>query len=985
MAEPQTNSRFELFCKQFWTEENKNSYGYVLILSSAKSKKPYTIDDALYVWFYQNHTTNTYIAIGHEKVTIFCLESQSKYFSEFSRMTDVEVKTFSSDLPQHVRDFIGDKKVAITSNLEDNDDFSSLSTENVQAQIEEILIIHEKAEQTRCRNGVKVADRAIKKILEHNLVSIIQDHEPMECTEFSHSVASELDKPEKLSLHFKPNEVLPAFPPAVSCGKNISIEFPPRCVGGIPPNIINIAISATVGVRFKSYVGAVGRTYLINATDEQKAAYKAVLKARDECVAAMKVGTKYSEVYEAFKGALDEKYQQYIPQCIGKFAGVQIGTDYHEVSAESTDVVQPNTTIIFTFGLQDYPADSDDSIMDNKFSFQITDTVQVAETEEEGSRFVSSAPVKFKSVAYKLDPADSKKIQEEILNDNTNMAERTRHHKNPNQGKSDDINSKIFQEFKRTDRKRDKVEDGNAADLIADSYKSEKDIPNISGHTNRIVITDHSKTVFLPIYGILVPFHISYIKQAQEETLDENSSYLTLRFEIPKEGIHVKNLYIRELMFTAKGQKVFQSIAKNIRDMRTKYHTELKKQKDEKGLYKSNEKFEKLESNAPRISGSNLHIRPALAGKKSVGNLEAHKNAFRYRSTSGDTIIIMYSNIRLAVFQPSKKETTTLIHFMLNRPIKIANKPTNNITFFKQVVESAVDTSMRSSSMTDQGEIAEEEREARIRKKINKEFRDFCKAVMNLDNPNKPNFEIPQKKLGFYGVPDKSRVFLMPTLNALVSVAEQPAYVLMRDDIQIAIFEHKDLSSRTFDLTFILIGWETAEYNSSISQITTIDTEYFDTIKGWLEAIEVKYYVRRSNLNWKKCLPDMRKNQEAFQDTIGWDDFLVESSSSDETDPENTDDQEFNEDDDEYDDDDDDEEFDAADSDEDDDAPPEDSSDEGEDWQQLEEKAVSYDSRHSQRFQSDDEDVNPRRKPSSKHGSHGHSSHGHSSHKSKHH
>ena len=980
MADSQTNPQFEQFSKRFWGS-SPEGIDYVLLFS--KHKLATTIDESLYLWLFKDITQETYLVISPEKVTIFCPKRFASQLSDLSKMSDTEIVPIDDEdsLIDEVKKMIGTAKVAVTDTLDGENSIDGIDAENAQSRIEDAIIVHSSGEQTRSRNAAKIADKAIRKVIEKNLASIIEDHEPTECIQLSRQVQKEINNPEALSLHFTPADVEFPFLPAISCGKNIKVQFPPKSEGNIPANIINMAIATAVGIRFKTYVGAVGRTFLFNATDEQKAAYNDLIRARDKCIESIKTDVQFSEIYKTFKNALDSKYHNYIPKCIGKYTGTQVCTKYHTITEDSDEVAKAGTTLILIFGFEKFPINSEDSYMDNTFSVQIIDTFQVGDTEE-NCKLVTTTSCEYKLIAYTLDNTESKRMQE-YLNDNRNMAERTRRHTQDKNKEVEDPNQQILQEFKRERKQRSKVEEtSNVTEKIQYSYSREDQVPRVKEDMlNKIVLSKNANTVFFPVYGALVPFHISYIKKSQEEKIFGKNSYLNIGFEIPKKDIKRDHIYIREFMFTTKGNQKFNDMAKGIRDMRSHYHNELKKINDEKNLFKSNEGLQKIEGSFPSIRGSNLHIRPALAGKKSVGNLEAHKNGFRYRSTQGEHVIIYYSNIKLAIFQPSEKETITLIHFLLKSPIKIANKPTNNITFYKQVVESSVETSVRVASTTDQGEIMEEERESRFRKKINKEFKSFCKAVMNLEKehqyPNIPKFEIPQKQLGFYGVPERSLVLLKPTISALVYVLESPVYVLMTNEIQLAIVEHKDLKSRTFDLTFILLGWEDKkEMSQSISQVNTIDVEYFDRITGWLSAIDIPFFVRKTNLNWKKLLPAMRSHAEDLQTDEGWKDFLQESESESEDETENTDDQAFT-DDDEFDEYDDDEEFDEniPDTDEDDEPPEVSTSDEGEDWDRMEEKAKAYDSRHANRFKDDDDERSTKKSSSKGHRHHHHSKH----------
>lgn len=989
LMEKQANPRFDSFIQHFWTEDRKESFEYAVFLTSSSKKTIDTIDDSIFIWLYQLWTPDSFLILSHDRMIILCPAGSIKTLYDLNRMANLEYKPYDqqSDLIQNIENLIGTSAVAVTSNLEQESNqevAGNLKMTNQQESLEEILIVHEKAEQTRSRNAVKIADRALRKVFEVNMASFLEDHERIECREFSEMVANDINNKDKIGLSFAPTDVQPAFSPAVSCGQSISFAFPPKTSGHIPQSIFNIAISGTIGVNYKSYSGFVGRTYIINATDEQKQAYKAVIKARDAAIESIKIGTPYSAVYDTFKNNLDAKYHPYMPKCIGRFTGVQLCTEFHGIYEDSTDIVKPNTMLVLIFGLEGFPTESSDPAMNNMFNFQVTDTLQIGETEEDGAKLLSSSSAKFKDIAYKLDVTDTKKLKEELLNDTTNMAERTRHHNKPTKPQLDEDTREILSEFKerRNTERAAREEEKELPETKDVSYENEKDVHKIEGHTNKIsVASKENKTIFLPIFGLMVPFHISIIKSATDENPENNVSYFTIKFEVPKPDVQSSSLYIKEIQFTAQGRKKFSGIAKQIRDIKTAWSTEQKKRKSDKELYRSTEKLERLENNVPTIKGSNLHIRPVLQGKKSVGVLEAHKNGFRFRSVLGENIVIMYHNIRLSILQESKRETIALIHFYLEKPIKINNKPTTNITFYKQVVESAVDTSMR-SSMSEQSELAEDERESKLRKKINNEFKEFCRAVMELHetHPNIPKFEMPVRKLSFYGVPEKSRVLLMPTLSALISVTEAPPFVLIMEDIQLAIFEHIDINMRTFDLTFIHHNWENSDYQSSITQITTIDTEYYSKIKDWLQALNIRFYKQKSNIDWKKALPTLRKNADDFRTFEGWDNFLAESESEDE-DNDNTDDQAFDPDDEEYgdDDDDDDDEFDedAPDTDEDEGEPEEPTSDEEDDWDANERKAQLYDSRHAKRFE-DDEDE-PRKKKSSSSSKDGHHHHHHHS------
>jgi nucleosome binding factor SPN SPT16 subunit len=72
-----------------------------------------------------------------------------------------------------------------------------------------------------------------------------------------------------------------------------------------------------------------------------------------------------------------------------------------------------------------------------------------------------------------------------------------------------------------------------------------------------------------------------------------------------------------------------------------------------------------------------LYIRPTLGGRRSTGTLELHKNGFRFRSSKGGNVDIMFKNIKHAFFQPAENEVITIIHFHLWHPIMVGKKKTS--------------------------------------------------------------------------------------------------------------------------------------------------------------------------------------------------------------------------------------------------------------------------------------------------------------------
>jgi nucleosome binding factor SPN SPT16 subunit len=97
------------------------------------------------------------------------------------------------------------------------------------------------------------------------------------------------------------------------------------------------------------------------------------------------------------------------------------------------------------------------------------------------------------------------------------------------------------------------------------------------------------------------------------------------------------------------------------------------------------------------------------------------------------------------------------------------------------------------SRFYDRDGLREEQEERQRKKKWNERFRDFVKQVEDTVSKYDPTsafeFDIPYRDLMFQGTPNKSSVQILPTLNCLVALEDNPPFVLTLDDVEVANFE----------------------------------------------------------------------------------------------------------------------------------------------------------------------------------------------------
>ena len=365
----------------------------------------------------------------------------------------------------------------------------------------------------------------------------------------------------------------------------------------------------------------------------------------------------------------------------------------------------------------------------------------------------------------------------------------------------------------------------------------------------------------------------------------------------------------------------------------------------EKGTLIDQEKLILIKGKRPQLQ--DVTIRPNISGKKTQGSLEGHQNGIRFTSNKGDKVDIIYSNIKHAIFQPVEKELIVLIHFRLRNSIMIGTKKTLDIQFYTEAGIQSDDLDMRRRAGMDLDEMQAEQRERKFKEKLNNEFKNFVESVQAISNET-VDFDIPYKDLGFYGVPYKSNVFIMPSVNCLVSLIDHPFFVVSLNEIEIAHFERVQFTLKNFDLVLIF-----KDYSIPPMRLCTIPAEYLESIKDWLNSIDIVYSESLNPLNWANVMKEITRDLQVFIDEGGWN-FLQESESEGEegsADEELDADSEFSEADVVDSEEDDESEFSESEAEESEEEASFDSEeDSGLEWDELEEQAKKMDSKKNQKY-----------------------------------
>jgi nucleosome binding factor SPN SPT16 subunit len=131
-----------------------------------------------------------------------------------------------------------------------------------------------------------------------------------------------------------------------------------------------------------------------------------------------------------------------------------------------------------------------------------------------------------------------------------------------------------------------------------------------------------------------------------------------------------------------------------------------------------------------RIFLPEISLKPPISSKKTQGVLEAHVNGFRFISTKGEKVDIIYNNIKHAFLQTCDSELIVLIHFNLKNPILVGKKKVNDIQFYREVGSQADDLNMKGRG-NDYDEYEMELKEQKKKKKLIQNLQGLLKMLKN--------------------------------------------------------------------------------------------------------------------------------------------------------------------------------------------------------------------------------------------------------------
>ncbi|CAK0786832.1 hypothetical protein CVIRNUC_010046 [Coccomyxa viridis] len=862
---------------------------------------------------------------------------------------------------------------------------SGLAQADVSGALSELLASKDAADVQKAKKAAFLAASIMQKHAVPRLETIVDEERKVKHSAMAEQIEKALMQPAAIGVKLKPDALDIAYPPTVQSGGTYDLRAnAPNTDSPLQYDVILMSI----GAKYAQYCAIVSRTYLIDPNKQQEQEYAALAAAMDAVVKALKPGAPCSDAYAAAVKALQDKGQEHLVGKLPKNVGWSLGTELREshyvLSAKNSTKIQKDMIFHVCLGASDLERSDPGEGQASRYAILLADTYLIGDGPP--AQLTNACPRSWSDAAYFFKgeeeeaasekPAKKPVREEDVFAGNKNLRSedvkfREMHDDRKKQKENqEDLLAKANQETMRALKSSDGTTAVTAGRKVSavEAYRRVEDIP--TSRELAIMVDQKNESILVPIYGLMVPFHILAVKNAVNSQ-EGDHSYIRINFNFGpayEPGAKFPHLvFLKELSYRTSDNRHAAKVVQEIKVMRSGV-TAREKERAERATLVQQEKLSKAKGRVYALN--DVWIRPPFGGKgrKMTGQLEAHANGFRYSSPKGEQLDIMYRNIRHAMFQPATKaEVACIVHFHLHNPIMVGKKKTQDVQFYTEVMEvnQAIDAGRR--SMYDPDELEEEQRERETRNRINKSFHQFCrrvdKDVWERDYPQEElSFMEPLRDFQFRGVPHRTTATLVPYVDCLVEITEIPFTVVTIADINIANLERVGFGLRNFDLTFVF-----KDLTKDVVRVDAIPTEDIEKVRNFLSVNGIKFYESKMNLNWKPIIKSIQEDPDGFIDNGGWNFLDAEGDGSDEDGEESEEEDEFkpssDEEEDEESDEDDDSDIDEDEEDDDEEEEMDDSEEEsGKDWDELEKEAARDDKRRA----ADESDDEPRKKKKTK-------------------
>jgi nucleosome binding factor SPN SPT16 subunit len=762
---------------------------------------------------------------------------------------------------------------------------------------ESITIKKSPQELENLEKGAKFLDYSFKKLIDQ-IEEIVDDDDSVKMIEASNKIKNILDVENNADIiaFQKANTQIDIanleynLPILVQSGGNFSYNMSTESSENI---LTEDTIWLSMCCEYAEVCACAARTLKINPTDEEKEDYILLRKAFAGLFKSIQLGRKISDSYnEVYQLIAKERSAEWMEKHLGDNFGYGIGFKQQENSLEilpTNDTVLEENMVIFIrlyFKDLDYRSKKGYGII-------IGDTIVL--TKNGCKNLTKGIRKNYEDISYVIDDSEEEDEEEKqdslVANgiDNANITE-SRFRAHAQMEKRNEIKRKEHQDEILNIKLAELNERiANNEIVISSAKQKAKNMSEVKSYRNpkempqgipmrKIFLDEKRDTILLPLSKKeFMAVHLLFVKSISL-TGEGESSFLRINLHTPGAMNMNQNMifpsvqspngmFLKELTFKSHDKKMLEAICKKIKEHMKKMK-QIDKEREQNITLAKQEQL--VQNKSKRVSMDYLVIRPNVTARKTVGTLEAHCNGLRYTSGDNSKIDINYNNIKHCFFQPCDDELIVLVHFNLHNNIMIGNKKVKDVQFYQEAgsLVDDLDTGRKRKTMymNEQEELEQEQRERELKVKLNAKFKRFVDNISSIASQYKftLEFDMPYTDLAFYGAPNKGIVKLMPTVNCLINLTEYPFFVITLDDVEIVHFERVQFSIKNFDMVFVFKDFHTTK------RICSIPREVLDSIKDWLDQVDILFSEGVMSLNWNPVLNEIRNDFNKFLEEGGW-------------------------------------------------------------------------------------------------------------------
>ncbi|KAF2861548.1 FACT complex protein [Piedraia hortae CBS 480.64] len=911
-----------------------NDAGSIALITGKSSDMSFHKTTALQFWLLGYEFPATLMLFTLEGLFIVTTKKKAAYLEPLQEggKNQIEIMVRGKDATENKQQFMrivekmtaAGKKVGVVSKDQASGPFvtewkevfdsqaKGLERVDINLALSSVMAVKDERELRAIRNASSASSHMMTDFFVDFMSDILDKDKKMTHKDVSKEIAAKIDddaffKWKRAPANFDPAQLDWSINPTVMSGGKFDLKLASE------PDENNLhagIIVSALGLRYQSYAATVARTYMVDPNKSQESMYDLLVHVHRAVIKEMRDGAVAKDVYNKAVGIIKAKQPKLVEKflhSVGAAIGIETRDSTFVLNAKNSRVLKDGMTFSVTTGFSDLENPKPQDKKDSKYSLFLSDTVRVNPTDS--FVFTKDAPMDMESTSFffkddeeeekpKPKPKKDPRVGAVATSNITKTRLRGQGHTTQNEEKEAarrehqrELHAKKQQEG------QDKYGEGhgnlNGTQVKKfkrfESYKREGQFPSKIKDL-MVLVDEKNESIILPIMGRPVPFHIHTVKNATTST-EGSLCYLRINFLSPGQGVGRKDdqpfedptaQFIRSLTFRSKDSRRMEEIKDQITDMKKSAVRKEQEKKDMEDVVEQDKLVEVRNRRPYRLD--NIFLRPSLESKRISGSIEIHQNGLRYNHIGSQKIDILFSNVKHLFFQPCVGELIVLIHVHLLNPIMIGKRKARDIQFYREATDMQFDETgnrKRKHRYGDEEEYQAEQEEKRRRAQLDKEFKLFADKIAEAGKSEGLAVDMPFRDLAFNGVPSRSSVTIQPTTDCLVQLTEPPFLVITLTDIEVVHLERVQFGLKNFDMVVVF-----KDFTRPPVHINTIPVESLDSLKDWLDSVDIPFSEGPLNLNWGTIMKTVTADPYQFFKDGGWSFLGTDSDDSDEEDEE---------------------------------------------------------------------------------------------------